>query len=148
LRKSLEGWLAIVHLPWFEATTATLFRVSQFLLFDSPLVVCLGLASLLWLPRRPALRWFGMLVVGLPVASALVFVNSAWARGYLVYGISIWFYCWLARLLALAWRAEGRWAKCVAFAMTVLIIGSHAGWTTAHHWRQLGPIKAYVLGWD
>jgi hypothetical protein len=148
LRKSLDGWLMIFHLPWFDAAKAASFRVSQFLLFDSPLVVCLGLASMLMFRQRLALRWFGLLVVGLPVASALVFVNSASARGYLVYGISIWFYCWLGRLLALASRAQGGWRKAGAYTMILLVLGSHAAWTTAQHWRQLGPVKGYVLGWD
>lgn len=148
LRKSLQGWLTILRQPWHEAAMGSLFRISQFLLFESPLVVCLGLGSMFFLPQRRALRWYGALVVGLPLASGMVFVNSASARGYLVYGISIWFYCWLARLLTLFWRADGRWRKVAGLAMIVLILGSHAAWTTAFQWRQLGPIKAYVLGWD
>jgi hypothetical protein len=145
---SVQEWQRLVYGSWHQPILAVLLNISQFLLFDSPLIVALGLVSMFWLPHRRGLRWFGILVVGLPIASALVFAQTAMARGYLVYGISIWFYCWLARLVASLWRQDGRWRKGAAFAVMSLVLGSHAAWTTAHWWKQLGPIKTYFLGWD
>jgi len=144
----LEKWLDLTRAPLGTMVSSALTYVTEFVLMDSPLVVMVGLFSCFFLAKeRRRLTWFTFLVLGIPVASCLVFAMVATARGYLVYGASIWIYCFLARLVALGIR-QGRAARVISLMALGMLLISHLTWNTAHFWNHLGPAKIFFLGWD
>jgi hypothetical protein len=146
LQTSLQLWHELWQQPWPTVVRHIGRLVSEFAFFDSPLVVALGLFSCFYLPSKPGQRWFGAVVLGVPLLASLVFANFAQARGYLIYGISMWLYCWLGWLLAVGLR--GSRARRLAAGLGLgLLVASHFAWSTAHLWGQLGPVKTYFLGW-
>jgi hypothetical protein len=144
--RSLPLWGEVFRRPW-DAAGALAGRLRVVGIFDSPVVIVLGMLSCLSLPGKGALRWFGLLVLAVPFLATFVVLSNPDMRGYLVYGGSIWIYCWLGRLLATGLR--GRPPVRVATGLALLVaVGTHFAWSTAHFWGWLGPVKSFVEGWD
>jgi hypothetical protein len=148
LVEALRGWYDLFQQPWWTIAETVAGYISEFALFDSPLVVLLGLSACLFLPRKREVRWFGAAVLGMPVLASLVFCTSSMNlnRGYLVYGASIWVYCWLGWLPARINRYN-RWLGLITGICLCLTIGSQFAWSTAYLSNRLGPLKTYLMGW-
>jgi hypothetical protein len=146
-KQALGYWGELIQEPILTIVRRIAVLISEFAFFDSPIAVGVGLFACFYLPRRPGLRWFGLLVLGIPLAMLLAWLDFNWSRGYLIYGdMSVWIYCWLGQLLAKSLRGGG--GRRLAGGLVVcLIIGSHFAWSCAHFWHELGPIKAYMEGW-
>jgi len=160
---ALSGWINLLLRQPLGVAIASFLRIlSEFVLFDSPVVVALGALALILLPRfkhlpRPAslnkqangrdVAWFLVVFIGLPLAAALVYAPSATARGYLIYGVSLLFYAALASVLIFYLRQTGI-RRIVAAAVVVVVVGSHFAWNTAHLWGYFAPVKSYFLGID
>jgi hypothetical protein len=145
---ALGRWGGLIHEPWSRIVGRVTLLLTEFTFFDSPVVVALGLFACCYLPRRPAQRWFGAAVLGVPLLMLLAWLESNWSRGYLIYGDwCVWVYCWLGGLLANGLRA-GRGLRLAAVLGLCLSVGSHFAWSTAHFWHALGPVKAYMEGWQ
>jgi hypothetical protein len=114
---------------------------------DSPVVLVLGLLAVSMAPRTWRDVSFGVSVLGAPVLASTLFAPAAGARGYIVFGMTVWLYCclggWLARGLQ-----RGRAVKVVTCAVLGLALAGQMAWSTAHLWGWLGPAKTYFLGWD
>jgi hypothetical protein len=92
-------------------------------------------------------RLFGLSVLGAPLLAATVFAPAAGARGYIVYGMSIWLYCCSGAWLA--WGvARGRGMAALSLIVLGMALAAQVGWSTAHWGGWLGPAKTYFLGWD
>lgn len=148
LRRSLEGWMSILRSPPADAARSAAALVASFGFFELPLVVVLGGARLLadWRAGGEARNRarFAAPFIAMPVAAALVFAPAALARGYLVYGISLFFFagCGAAIARSLHGRRFARNAAgCALIALCV-------AWSTAHFLNVLGPAKAYFLGME
>ncbi len=122
-------------------------RLRNVALFDCPPVFLLGVVSFFALARGNAMRWFGLCVLGLPIAGAYLLLSVAWMPGYFLYGTTIWAYCWLARLLAQGLRGRSPLRVATGLVLGVVLLG-HAAWSTAHLWGQLGPCKSFIYGFD
>lgn len=146
LMETFAKWAELFRQPWPDVLESLAIWVSSLGLFDSPLVVVLGLFSCFYLPRRSLLRWFGAVVLGFPLLLSLVSCYGNFMSGYQFYGISIWLYCWLGRLLARGLRG-GPLLKLAAGGCLCLSVGSHFAWSTAYLWQGLGPLKIYIVGW-
>ena len=146
LTVSLELWWRFAQDPSWEVARSYAQKISQAGLWDSPLVVLLGLVSGAWLPRDWASRWFGAVVVGLPVLGVCAVAPSCGnVPAYLTYGISIWLYCCLGRFFALGLR-RGPALRVAAGLLLAVVLTTHFAWSTAHFWGWLGPIKTYIDG--
>jgi hypothetical protein len=146
LNESLAAWWQFAQDPSWELAREYAQKTSQAGLWDSPLVVLLGLVSGAWLPRDWASRWFGALVVGLPVLGVCAVAPSCVnVPGYLTYGISIWLYCCLGRFFALGLR-RGPPLRIAAGLLLGVVLTTHFAWSTAHFWAWLGPVKTYIDG--
>ncbi|HEV3204748.1 MAG TPA: hypothetical protein VGY77_10205, partial [Gemmataceae bacterium] len=144
---ALSLWWEIFKNPSLEALEALGGRLCGIGIFDSPVVIILGILSCLLLPRNGALHWFGLLVLGIPFLATFIVLPNSDMRGYLTYGATIWIYCWLGRFLALGLR--GRPSVQIAAGLAFLVAGStHIAWSTAHFWGWLGPVKSFIEGWD
>jgi hypothetical protein len=139
-------WRELLHLPWLAIGRAVAAHVTKFGLFDSPLVVVLGLLSCFYLPGRKWSRWFGVAVLGLPLLLSLVAGYGNVISAYPYYGISILVYCWLGCLLARGFRGR-RGRQLAAGGCLGLVIASQFAWSTAYLWSGLGPLKTYIAGW-
>lgn len=109
-------------------------------------VLILGLAACVLLPRRPETRWFGVAVLAFPLFLSLVTTYTHVMSAYQYYGISVWLYCWLGRLLAKGLRGPRGW-RLAAAAGLGLAVGGQVAWSTAYLWDWLGPLKTYIGGW-
>jgi hypothetical protein len=147
LLRCLELWGALFQQPLAQSVPQVALWLSQYATFDSPLVVLLGLGSCLFLPRSRSVRWFGILVLAIPVLVVFVFSIDGLGRGYVIYGISIWVYCWLGRLFAVGLRGPA-WLRTVAGVGFGLVVVTHFAWSSAHLWYWNGPVKMYHGGWD
>lgn len=146
LRTSVREWLHVLSLGVVPAVLRTPRLLTEFFLFDSPLVVVGGVLAFALLSRGAPQRWFGAVVLAIPIVSVFPFAMYATARGYVVYGASIWLYCWIGVALARGLRAP-RLRPAAALAL-VAVVSTHVAWSTAHLWGWLGPVKSYFLGWD
>jgi len=137
-----SAWLAILQQHSLIRTIA--YDLVQFLLFvDSPLVLAIGILSFIMLPRRPALWWFYIVFFSLPLASAIwAYSKPTGGLGYLIYGISLLVYSAFAGAMSrlLRWLSAYRPVVVVFLAIIVIV---HFGWSTAHFWNYLGPVKTY-----
>jgi hypothetical protein len=119
-------------------------RLGEFAAFDSAVVVVLGILGCLLLPRDRAVRRFGVMVLAVPVLAGIVTIPMT-NRGYVVYGISIWVYCWLGRMLATGLRGRP-WLRPVTGVTLLVALATHLSWSTAHIGGSLGPLKSYMCG--
>jgi hypothetical protein len=117
----------------------------DFVSYECPLTSLFGVAAWLALGRRREDRYFGALVLLLPVLAVMPFAMVANARGYLVYGSSIWLFAWLSGLLA-GWLRKPSRARPALACAAALVVLAHFGWSTAHLWGHLGPVKTYYEG--
>ena len=147
LTGSLSTWWGIFRQPSLEAVGALAGRLRVIGIFDSPLVIVLGVLSCLLLPRNGALRWFGFLVMGIPLLATFAVLCNTDMRGYLIYGASIWIYCCLGRLLAIGLCGRP-WVRVAAGLVLFVAVSTHFAWSTAHFWGWLGPVKSFIEGWD
>ncbi len=134
---------------WSSASIGSVFQnLTDFLFFDSPFVIIAGVLSFLFLPLDRPTRKFGASVILIPVLTSFVFSTAATARGYLVYGVSIWLYCCLGRTFSVQVRSPRQIvAQAAGFCLAVGLF-SHLAWTTAHLRHNFGPVKSYFLGWN
>jgi hypothetical protein len=147
LQRALGRWAEIGGQPAF-ALVATARLLSQFASFEAPLVVLTGALAMLLDARRGAegreRLFFALPFIAFPVLAAMVFAPGAGARGYLVYGIAIFFFAACGGVLARAIRRRRAVFLPAGIALVVLSIL----WTQAHLVNILGPAKAYFLGID
>ncbi len=148
LTAAWQYWWDFCRHPSQEAIQGYLAKLWEAGLFDSPVVVLLGVLSCLWLPRNKLLRWFGALVLGVPLLALCAVAPSCGnIPAYLTYGASIWIYCCLGRFFALGLRSRSGLRVVTGLAL-VVVVGSHFAWSTAHFWGRLGPVKLYIDGWN
>ena len=148
LKRSLSTWGELFSRSPTEFLSRVAESFSEFLTFDTPVVVVLGVAACLT-TRLPRMKYmFGLATFAVPFLCSLVFVPTAGARGYLVYPVSIWLYVGLARAAANSMRNNSRTKQVAAAVLTIAVFASHFGWSSAHFAYQLGPLKTYFLGWD
>jgi hypothetical protein len=147
LAKSLFAWHSLFHQPLLIALRHSVVLLSEFATFDSPLVVLGGAACILLMPLERPVRRLAIWTICVPVLSGYVFSPVATARGYLIYGISIWFYCLLAAQFARGLRSNQINLRARSGALLMLCLITHFIWSTAHLWHWLGPAKVYFLGW-
>jgi hypothetical protein len=120
--------------------------VVEFTLFLSPAVVAAGLLGLRALPGKNERRnWFMFVFISVPLGAVLPFAGSAAARGYLTYGMMILWVALAAGFLTNFYR-KGGWARAAAAAAGLLVVVGHLWWGFGHLGWQLGPLKAYYLG--
>jgi hypothetical protein len=145
---SIDFWWELLKNPSEEAALQFTDRLQGIGIFDSPVVLVVGLVSCLVLPTDRAVRWFGIFVLLMPVLAVLLVSPSCYnVPAYLTYGISIWIYCWLGRLFATGLRS--RPAVCLAASLLLLVVLlTHFAWSTAHFSGWLGPVKTYIDGWQ
>lgn len=149
LARSLVLWRELFnHDAYYIAVTVARWLSEYILFFDSPLVVIAGLACCLAIRLQFATRWFVFTSIAIPIMAALVFTPTAAARGYLVYGGSVWLYVCLANQLARGLQNSQRWFRWTTTGFVVLIVVSHFTWSAAHLVHNLGPLKTYFLGWE
>ncbi len=148
LAAALHAWR-----EWWQAGVATFlghaFRhaVESATACESPLVLVMGLiAACVAIPTWRE-RWFGSAVLSAPVLACTVFAPVAGARGYIVYGMSVWLFACVGGGLAAGLRRGGIAAVLTAIVSIAALAGQTA-WGTAHLWGWLGPAKTYFLGWD
>jgi hypothetical protein len=148
--ESFMAWWELFKQPPQEIGTVFAQRLWGVGFLDSPVVIVLGVLGCLLLPRNNALRWFGALVLALPLITGFLILSNSDAaetRGYLTYAVSIWIYCWLGRLLALGLRQRARPRIVVGLVLSVAVV-THFAWSTSHFWGWLGPVKTYMFGWE
>ena len=148
LQRALAAWRELLGGDPVHALRMIARWISELVLFfDSPVVVVIGLACLLLTPLPRSTRWLGLCAVCIPFLAALVFAPSATARGYIVYGSTVWIYPLLAVQLARGLRARRASLRTAAVLGTSLMLLTHYWWATAHLFYELGPLKTYFLGW-
>jgi hypothetical protein len=114
---------------------------------ESPLVLAIGLCASWSAVRTWRERWFGCAVMTAPVLACTVFAPVAGARGYIVYGMSVWLFACVGGGLAAGLRRGGVAVVLTLFVASAALAGQTA-WGGAHLWGWLGPAKTYFLGWD
>jgi hypothetical protein len=145
---ALEHWFEILESGIPSVLNAIFFRLSEHLFFfDSPLVVVAGAAACLTVKVAPSLRWLIWTTIGIPIMASMVFSPVATARGYLVYGASIWIYACLAAEISRGLTAQHYWPRKIVQFSAALLVVSHFAWSSAHLAGFLGPVKTYFLGW-
>jgi hypothetical protein len=142
-----SAWLAILQQHNLLKTLA--YNLVQFLLFvDSPLVLAIGLLSFFALPKRPALWWFYVVFFCLPFAAAIwTYSKPIAGLGYLVYGTSLLVYAAFAGAMSRLLSSLNVY-RPVGVGLLVIIVVTHFGWSTAHFWNYLGPVKTYFNDFD
>jgi hypothetical protein len=143
----LRNWKAIFDAPWLEALRRTLGLVGEFSTFESPGVIVAGAAGLCLLLGRRPLLWFFLVLAAVPVASSLVFATAAGARGYLVWQISLVFFCAASRFFALGLRRAPP-ARLATAAGLAAVLAVHFACSTSHVRGDPGPVKTYHFGLD
>jgi hypothetical protein len=146
LAEVLGSWGELFRQPLPAVARGIAAWVMQLGVPESPPVLILGLAACIFLPRRPESRWFGAAVLGFPLLLSIVTTYTHVMSAYQYYGISVWLYCWLGRLLAKGLRGPGGW-RLAAAAGLCLAVGGQFAWSTAYLWNWLGPLKTYIGGW-
>lgn len=141
LGPSLAVWRTLLQDPMqFLGRVAN--GLTQFSLFEFPLIVVLGLLSWVMLPRRWAVwRFFAAFYV-LPIAGGMAYLNNSTTRGYMVYGISLLLYAPLSAMLAAGLRSTGPGAYAAA-ALGLVVVGSQLAWSTGHLWGYIVPAKMF-----
>lgn len=146
LLRALDAWRKHLALPPLEAVAFVARTVFSFAFFEGPLVVMLGALNLLADVRRgPEARarlLFAAAFIAMPFAAAMVFAPAANARGYLVYGVSIFFFASCGAAIA----ARGRRLPSKGLPLGSAVVLVSLLWSTAHLVNVLGPAKAYFLG--
>lgn len=144
--RALEGWRQVLSQPLDAMVPQMASIAGSFLTFEAPLVVLVGvawlLADALRCPEGRERAAFAAPFILLPVGAAMVFATAAGARGYLVYGASLFFFASCGAALSRL-HAKSR-SAFVAGAAAMLVLS--AAWSLAHHANVLGPAKAYFLG--
>ena len=122
--------------------------------FESPLLLTFGLISIIiFIIKKPSRErnypfyWFCVSLFFLPIIAGIVYAPSAGARGYLIYGISLFVYCSLGGLIAKGIRTSG-WIKITTITIALMLIATQLIWSTAHFGGYLGPVKTFLLGYD
>lgn len=146
LQVALQNWQNLFHESWFKFLTEAARRLGEFACFDSPIVVLGGVLSFWIFPQTKAARWFGLVVMVLPLMVSWIYSSNTDNRGYTIYEVSLWVYCLLGRLFARGLRDHRRWLRLAGWLALGIVIASHFTWATAHLWGWLGPSKAYLLG--
>jgi hypothetical protein len=145
LQEAIARWKAIFAQPLPDALGSAGRLLMQFLSFENPWVALLGALGLVWQGRSAAGRSRLLLMapfVALPIASAFVFATRAAARGYLVYGISLVFFASCGACLSSV--DDSRLRRGIGAAL----VAFSCAWSLAHLADMLGPVKAYMLGFD
>ena len=148
LSESIREWLRLWSAP-VDGLRATIQVILEFLSFEFPLTVAVGLiavVALFWRDRPRMLLLF--VLFALPIAGAMAYAQRAGARGYLVFGISLILYVALGGLLAQALRGASRGARSAAIVAIVVLIGGQILWSGAQFTGYLGPLRAYYTGLD
>jgi hypothetical protein len=147
LRESLRRWMSAWSHPT-EGAGTTLRIILEFLCFEFPLSVVAGLAAAAVQSRFDPRRWLALFILfAAPIAGAMAYAQTALARGYLVFGISLISYVALGGMLARALRITGG-RRVVATAVIVVLLGGQIGWSGAAFVGQLGPLRTYFLGFE
>ncbi len=146
LQRGLVRWISLLADP--NAFAHLFFMaLGQFLFFEFPPLIVLGLLSWLALPRSRSLLWFFGVFFGLPILGGMFFAGGGVdTRGYFVYGVSLLLYAPLAGCLARYLRAMPTLRRAIALVALALIVGSQFYWSTAHLRHELGPAVSYHLG--
>lgn len=146
LMAAVKFWSGIFSSPVLVLKVAALRFFELLAFFDSPLVVIAGIVCCWVVPLDRSRRWFGACVMGVPLLSAWVFSATASARGYLIYGITVWVFACLAWQIAHMLERPERGRRVAALVAVLFMLGAHFAWSTAHLWHYLGPGKTYFLG--
>lgn len=139
LADSLGDWLVLAWQPGALAARMA-GGVTEFMSFECPVLVALGVWWWLRQPAPPAQRWFDAVFAGLPVAVGLLYLNASTTRGYLVYGMSLLLYATLAAG-AVAWF--GRAGRRAGVAVVVALLATQLAWSGAHLWGYMLPAKMF-----
>jgi hypothetical protein len=139
LADSLRDWLALALQP--SALAARLAGgLAEFMSFECPVLVVLGVWWWFRQPASPGQRWFDVVFGGLPVAVGLLYLNASTTRGYLVYGMSLLLYATLAAG-AVAWF--GRAGRRGGMAVVAALLATQLAWSGAHLWGYMLPAKMF-----
>ena len=148
LHGSIENWLKLFNESIWRFLSVGIKTAGEFLFFDSPFVVFSGIIGFLYLVKRKYISgWFSLVLFLVPISAGMLFSQEAMARGYLIFGVSVFVYAYLAGLLAKGIRKEG-YIRFLTIVITFIIVVGHFGWNTAHFRWKLGPVKSYFIGHD
>ena len=146
LSKSLEVWQEILFRSPLEFVLTLLKKTGEFLQFDSPLVILLGIVSCFiffsYIFKNFPFHFF-IKFIFFAILAGVIFSLKAGARGYLVYGLSIFFYTFLAGVFAKFIRTRNY--RLVAISLLIITMSSHYIWNTYHLFGNLLPLKTYFL---
>ena len=145
--RALQAWMAVFRLPAGEMFSRIGHYAGSFLWFEMPLAVLLGALKLILDARTRDGREraaFALPFVAFPVAAGMVFATAAGARGYLIYGISIFVFAACGAAIAAGARRRARVFVPLGMALGALMLA----WSLAHTVNVLGPAKAYFLGME
>jgi hypothetical protein len=146
LSESIREWMRLWSAP-IEGLRGTIQVFLEFLSFEFPLTVAAGViavAALFWRDRQRLFVFFVLFV--LPIAGAMAYAQRAAARGYLVFGISLFLYAALGGLLARAMRGANRGRRTAAIVTVLVLIGGQIAWSGAQFTGYLGPLRGYFIG--
>ncbi|NEQ64721.1 MAG: hypothetical protein F6K21_04290 [Symploca sp. SIO2D2] len=120
--------------------------------FESPSILIPALISIVICflqksSRNYSFCWFCLSLFFMPILAGIVYAPSASARGYLIYGISLFVYCSLGGLISKAIRLS-RCLKMATIIIALLLISTQLIWSTSHFRGDLGPVKTFFLGYD
>jgi len=146
--KAIHLWAEILQRRPTEAIGSLFSIISSFAFFEMPLVILTGSIALMidYKSSRDGRErvLFALPYIITPIVAALTFATYAKARGYLIFGISIFFYASLGMILSRLIRSKRSvWlpSSCILLVISLL-------WNTSHFFNYLGPAKAYFLGLD
>lgn len=147
LRESLRRWISAGGDPVRGVPTAIAIA-AEFLCFEFPLTVLLGLGAIVVHLSRERTRWLALLVLFVaPIGGAMAYAQEAAARGYLVFGISLIVYVALGGLIAAGFR--GTRTHCVSAVIVVaVLLGGQIVWSSAAFTGRLGPLRTYYRGFE
>ena len=156
LQRAISAWMLIFQQPPRELLGSVLELILSFLFFEMPLITIIGGIGLLMDIRNGAEGrarvLFALPFIFFPVLAAMIFSPAhlmadppaAGARGYLIYGISIFFFASCGAMFARLIRVR----RAVLLPLACLVVVFSMAWSTAHFANILGPSKAYFLGMD
>jgi hypothetical protein len=148
LAASIQTWIDLWVHP-LRGFLETVHILAEFLSFDSPLTVAVGLIALLLLFRTSSsVALVLSVLLLLPIAGAMAYAQQAAARGYLVYGVSLIVYVAAGGLLCAGMRHRISVVRSLAVAVTLVLVAGQVAWSSAHFVGYLGPLRAYYNGGD